>query len=588
MIKGGCIYKTMSCSFADKSKPQKMKKISTLLLAMGLIGSQSFAQKVPMNGLVGHWSFNSSTAAANYGSIYGDNHGAVSTTDRFGNADMAMQFASGPSYIGLGDSYDNFACTPNTGAISFSFWVYFDAVDIGTQPLVVKSGDSNCSLDERQYAIRLNGEGKIEVVWYGTLGVTEYIGLKAPQVLQAGQWYHIAVTYSAAEIAVNGSSAAIQIYIDGQNQANTIFLSGGSQLAAQYGMDNGAAHIGLGAYLDDSGDPCYSNLYLKGKMDDVRVYDRKIDYFDVQLLYNEADPIPPVAVFNFNDGTVNDQSGYGNHATNFSAVPTTDRFGNPNAAMQFFGTRYINLPDSILLSEDLTISLWFRTTLEGGIFGYQGGAYPASGVNYVPIVHLGPTGLLHATLWQGFVADLNAGNSTTFYDDNWHHVVIAGDITGQDFYIDNQLISQGNLINVLPNMIKSQLGVAQTGGGWQDGNGSWYFFDGDIDDVSIYYRKLNNLEVSNLYTEGNPITSTNEIVNTHLSIYPNPTEGLLTISTNQKWDNAQMVDALGRTVANFNAQSGNTIDVSDLEAGIYFVQLNKDGARLTTERVIVK
>jgi len=69
-----------------------------------------------------------------------------------------------------------------------------------------------------------------------------------------------------------------------------------------------------------------------------------------------------IAHYPFN-GNANDISGHGNNGTNFGAILTYDRFGNPNSAYQFDGvSSYILVPHSpdFQLSYSLTVSLWVR------------------------------------------------------------------------------------------------------------------------------------------------------------------------------------------------------------------------------------
>jgi hypothetical protein len=68
-----------------------------------------------------------------------------------------------------------------------------------------------------------------------------------------------------------------------------------------------------------------------------------------------------VAYYPFN-GTTNDESGNGNHGTNYGAAFVADRYGKPESAVHFTGQEYIEVPNSygLNLVDDFSISLWMK------------------------------------------------------------------------------------------------------------------------------------------------------------------------------------------------------------------------------------
>ena len=68
----------------------------------------------------------------------------------------------------------------------------------------------------------------------------------------------------------------------------------------------------------------------------------------------------------------------------------------------------------------------------------------------------------------------------------------------------------------------------------------------------------------------------NDII-ANVTITPNPTTGLVTIAANDNY-NVQVIDVTGQVMTSLNMNSNNaTLDISNLEAGLYFVRLSKDG-----------
>lgn len=63
-------------------------------------------------------------------------------------------------------------------------------------------------------------------------------------------------------------------------------------------------------------------------------------------------------------------------------------------------------------------------------------------------------------------------------------------------------------------------------------------------------------------------------VNNIIQIYPNPTEGILNVSIqdNKELVSVTLYDTKGQEISNYLMQHSGTIDISDLQQGIYFIQ----------------
>lgn len=72
-----------------------------------------------------------------------------------------------------------------------------------------------------------------------------------------------------------------------------------------------------------------------------------------------------------------------------------------------------------------------------------------------------------------------------------------------------------------------------------------------------------------------------------LAIYPNPTNGVINVQFEGNTANVSIIDLTGKTVSNKTIQSNEIIDLSNLNAGTYFVNVDVNGTT-STERVIVK
>jgi hypothetical protein len=67
-----------------------------------------------------------------------------------------------------------------------------------------------------------------------------------------------------------------------------------------------------------------------------------------------------------------------------------------------------------------------------------------------------------------------------------------------------------------------------------------------------------------------------------VTLFPNPTNGLLTIASKDTITAIDVFDHLGRKVNQFSAIQNNQIDLSHLEDGIYFVEI------ISAERKVVQ
>ena len=81
---------------------------------------------------------------------------------------------------------------------------------------------------------------------------------------------------------------------------------------------------------------------------------------------------------------------------------------------------------------------------------------------------------------------------------------------------------------------------------------------------------------------GMDITSTNEPTEVQVGVFPNPAENYLNISTTNEINNINIMNLAGQTVYSGIDRS---IDISDLNDGVYFVQISTDKGVVTKQFV---
>lgn len=114
-------------------------------------------------------------------------------------------------------------------------------------------------------------------------------------------------------------------------------------------------------------------------------------------------------------------------------------------------------------------------------------------------------------------------------------------------------------------------------------------------------KQLNNF-ASGLYFSANIGTSqpstwrfynanllVNENINTNFQVYPNPSSNLININSDENLKSVTIYDVLGNDILNKNSnQTNDVIDVSQFNSGLYFVKIQFENGRTTTQKIIKK
>ena len=157
-----------------------------------------------------------------------------------------------------------------------------------------------------------------------------------------------------------------------------------------------------------------------------------------------------------------------------------------------------------------------------------------------------------------------------------------------------QIINNGSGDNIISNGIYTELKVSPITWPWVD-----CAIDSAVWTVTVYdpSNPSDESTATIIWRCGNAPTSVDEInaSNVKLSAYPNPTSNNLTIqySVDGNYDNiaVDLYDVLGQKLISqsLNNRGGKTnLDVSALNAGVYFYAIKVDGQTIRTERLIVE
>ena len=202
-----------------------------------------------------------------------------------------------------------------------------------------------------------------------------------------------------------------------------------------------------------------------------------------------------IAYYPFNGSTA-DESSNGNDAMNIGVQLATDRFGNQNASVYFFGEKnYLTIRNNASFNnlKELTVAAWIRSS------GKEWGVILSKGDNqkyqYALVMNMGSAMIVAWTYSgenhlraEGFVAD-----------GNWHLVTgVIKDGVSASLYVDGVLKQTDSS----PKSQWLKTGNADLKIGCRLNNGREDgFFKGYVDDISFYNRALTADEIKALYRE---------------------------------------------------------------------------------------
>lgn len=208
----------------------------------------------------------------------------------------------------------------------------------------------------------------------------------------------------------------------------------------------------------------------------------------------------------------------------------------------------------------------------------------------------------YSFIWTDGVAFSASSEDLTGLDNATYTVTIT-DNNGCDF-VDTYIISEPTALGASGTSTDELLGndgtidLTVTGGTapytfvWTDGG----TFNATTEDLSGLAAGTYDVTV----TDANGCTTTTQVIvssqvgieesdNFSFTIYPNPTSGVFTLSvTGNEVNTIRILDASGRVVMHINGASNTTeIDLSDMQCGIYFVQI-QNGTTVKNAQVILQ
>jgi len=220
---------------------------------------------IPTSGLVAHYPFNGNANDESGNSNNGIVTGATLTTDRLGNANSAYNFDGIDDYIRI--PHDSSLDFSEGGVMSVSFWVYMDSLPEDSK--------------EYQLLMKVTGGGNT------TEGYQASIFSNGTYVLRGknGSGSNWVGNTNTSDLGVNDEYHVVSI-IDGQkskNYINGIFISETTTTNSSIGSNTEDLIFGWNNWLSNA-----TSVAFKGKLDDIRIYNKAITQEEVSSLYNEG------------------------------------------------------------------------------------------------------------------------------------------------------------------------------------------------------------------------------------------------------------------------------------------------------------
>ncbi|MFN8207393.1 MAG: FISUMP domain-containing protein [Bacteroidales bacterium] len=210
------------------------------------------------------------------------------------------------------------------------------------------------------------------------------------------------------------------------------------------------------------------------------------------------------------DGNANDSSGNGLNGINKGSSCATDRFGNPNSSMEFDGiSDYIDLGKSLDFDScsNQSISLWVKLYSTNGNNGGRifishgdGGQYPFT--QFFLGISNTDNKLIQWVRYHENEFNINLSQNPINLN-SWLHIVSVKDVYGKLILYINGVKSNEYAgipgFHTPPNTAKSFIGAMWATGGMN--NGILNSMHGCIDDVRVYRKELDSLEILALFHE---------------------------------------------------------------------------------------
>ncbi len=291
-----------------------------------------------------------------------------------------------------------------------------------------------------------------------------------------------------------------------------------------------------------------------------------------------------VAHFKLDSMDFTDETGTANGINssrgNGSFSSDLDKTSTSGTATEFKGGIMEAGADLRKITNSISVSAWVKTTLSDDTIKIIVSKYNCSVLSgFLLYVKSGKVALdIRDNSSKGYM--VSGLSSQKVNDGAWHHIVGSVSSAGVvSIWVDGRTGSHMSYGTI--NSLESLCGLAISGLPSLNTKNKARPFIGSIDEVRIYNRALDSLEVDTLYQYPYPNSSVDNSINSlQLSVYPNPTNQFLFIDAEvNNVFTFNVTDAVGKSVS--SGETRDQIDLAKLSDGIYVLTLtNPEGIRV--------
>jgi hypothetical protein len=287
--------------------------------------------------------------------------------------------------------------------------------------------------------------------------------------------------------------------------------------------------------------------------------------------------------YDFNESSlkrIKDQSKTNITGTGYALRKTEGIDLDKKSAVSFNGTiSKINCgEDDREIVDKFTISLWFKTENTGRQILLSKYSWRQDNGYFIAIIDGAVT--IGGRVGNGTFYELR--NNKFICDNKWHHVTGVYNKGHWQLYVDCELIKEEFSPPIFSPFSNKNIPLTIGYTYEATGDGDNRFYDGQIDEVKIYNKALNQEEINSLCSEQVNCTS-------NVTISPNPVTNLL------KVDFGDQMDSLyGYTIYDISGQIVKVgeipdyyIDVTSLSSGIYLIAIRENiNCPLLTKKMV--
>ena len=428
------------------------------------------------SGLVGHWTFDGQDMAGEraYDRSGQNNTGLLTNgpTRAIGKIGQALSFDGADDYVDTADI--DFAA----GNFTLSAW--FKTSVLKDQRILSKYSAVN-----NQIWLMVLNDGTLEA---GVYDGTSWRVATDPSSRSNNMWHHVAMDVTTSNIIfyVNGAQVGSDVHDN------------------SFPVNNSTWNIGR----NNDG-----TEYFNGAIDDVRIYNRALSASEIKRLYNigaasklnttlkDALSSGLVGHWTFDGQDMAGERAYDRSGQNNTGTLTngpTRAIGKIGQALNFDGVNDdVSTNNTVDLPGEMSVFAWIKSnTVQTDAFGdYIVASNNEAQFTLAHDTYVGG-GILEARWNNERISSCEVGTITV---GKWYHVGFTRTGSSGNWtcrvYINGALAKTGTGIATNPGVA----GIVRIG---SRQSGTYFLFDGLIDDVRIYNRALSEQEVKQLYLMG--------------------------------------------------------------------------------------